>query len=90
MEPDSNDFRKRLNNAKLELKKSLRKNYYKILDVAKDADDTDIKKAYKRAALKYHPDKWGQATEEEIERAEKTFKDIGEAYSLLSDPGGPP
>ena len=31
----------------------------------KDAGDNDLKKAYKRAALKYHPDKWGNATEEE-------------------------
>jgi DnaJ-class molecular chaperone len=33
--------------------------------VPKDAGDNDIKKAYKRAALKYHPDKWGNASEEE-------------------------
>lgn len=50
-----------------------------------DASEYDIKKAYKRAALKYHPDKWANASEEEKEQAEKGFKDIGEAYSVLSD-----
>jgi DnaJ-domain-containing protein 1 len=42
----------------------------------------DIKKAYKRAALRWHPDKWGSASEKEQEEAEKQFKDIGEAYSV--------
>jgi DnaJ homolog subfamily C member 7 len=86
MEPESNDYRARLRHAKLELKKSLRKDYYKILELSQDAGENDIKKAYKRAALKYHPDKWGNATDEEKEEAEVRFKDIGEAYALLSDP----
>ena len=106
-----------------------------------DADEGEVKKAYKRAALKYHPDKWANATDvgcppspplllaapgswgpraswekrdqayercmplkdekrggkealnglaggeqEEKESAEKAFKDVGEAYSVLSDP----
>eukprot|EP00282_Hemiselmis_andersenii_P008355 CAMPEP_0114169608 /NCGR_PEP_ID=MMETSP0043_2-20121206/33659_1 /TAXON_ID=464988 /ORGANISM="Hemiselmis andersenii, Strain CCMP644" /LENGTH=435 /DNA_ID=CAMNT_0001267081 /DNA_START=223 /DNA_END=1527 /DNA_ORIENTATION=- len=85
LEPDSNDINARLREAKLELKKSKRKNYYKILDVAKDASEYDIKKAYKRAALKHHPDKWANCTDEEKEESEKAFKDIGEAYSVLSD-----
>lgn len=80
------ELKQRLREAKLELKKSKRKNYYKILEVAKDAGEQDIKKAYKRAALKFHPDKWGNATEVEQEQAEKQFKDIGEAYSVLTDP----
>jgi DnaJ family protein C protein 7 len=41
----------------LELKKSRRKDYYKILGVEKDASETDIKKAYRRMAIKFHPDK---------------------------------
>ena len=44
-----------LKNAKLELKKSKRKDYYKILGCSKDADDDTIKKAYRKRALLHHP-----------------------------------
>lgn len=86
MDEDNSDTASRLRNAKLELKKSLRKDYYKILGVAKDASDDEIKKAYRKLALKYHPDKNQDGTPEEKEASEKMFKDIGEAYSVLSDP----
>ena len=62
----------------------MRKNYYKILNVAKDAGEVDIKKAYKKQALIWHPDK-NSSTPELAEKAEKMFKDIGEAYAVLSD-----
>ncbi|KAG9061472.1 hypothetical protein KI688_007468 [Linnemannia hyalina] len=55
------------------------KDYYNILGVSKDADDDQIKKAYRKLALKYHPDK-NSAPE-----AEKMFHDISEAYEVLSD-----
>ncbi|KAI8595491.1 hypothetical protein EDD21DRAFT_448584 [Dissophora ornata] len=75
------DVRRELQAAELELKKSLRKDYYKVLGVGKDAGDSEIKKAYRKQALLYHPDKNdGDAA------AEAKFKDIGEAYSVLSDP----
>ena len=85
MDEDNSDTVSKLRNAKLELKKSLRKDYYKILAVAKDASDDEIKKSYRKLALKYHPDKNQDGTPEEKEAAEKMFKDIGEAYSVLSD-----
>lgn len=44
-----------LQDAKLQLKKSKRKDYYKILSLPKDCSDADIKKAYRREALKHHP-----------------------------------
>lgn len=58
------------------------KDYYKTLNVSKDASQEDIKKAYRKLALKYHPD----ANPDNKEEAEKKFKEIGEAYSVLSDP----
>lgn len=49
--------RKLLQNAELELKKSKRKDYYKILSVSKEAPDDEIKKAYRKHALLHHPGK---------------------------------
>lgn len=57
------------------------KDFYKILGVAKDASDADIKKAYRKLARQYHPD-----TNSGDTAAEKKFKDVSEAYSVLSDP----
>lgn len=54
--------------------------YYKVLGVAKGANDDELKKAYRKLALKFHPDK-NKAPE-----AEEKFKSIGEAYDVLSDP----
>jgi DnaJ family protein C protein 7 len=79
--PDNIEYRSMLNKAELELKKSLRKDYYKILGVSKDSSDSDIKKAYRKLALQNHPDKNAGN-----EKAEAQFKEIGEAYAILSDP----
>lgn len=75
-----------LENAKLELKKSKRKDYYKILGVSKSASDDEIKKAYRKRALLHHPDRHSSAPEEEKRDQEKKFKELGEAYNVLSDP----
>jgi len=84
MEPDNNDYARQLRDAKLELKKSKRKDYYKILGVERNADENQIKSAYKKAALKWHPDKNGES-EESKKKAEAMFKEISEAYAVLSD-----
>ncbi|CAO3593298.1 unnamed protein product [Absidia cylindrospora] len=74
------EYRNLLRKAELELKKSQRKDYYKMLGVSKDAGETEIKKAYRKLALQYHPDK--NAGDE---KAEARFKEVGEAYAVLSD-----
>jgi len=74
-----------LQEAKVELKKSKRKDYYKMLGLSKDATEDEIKKAYRQHALKHHPDRHSSATEEIRKTEEKKFKDIGEAYGVLSD-----
>jgi len=76
--------RQRIKDAEKEAKKAARKDYYKILGVEKTAGDDEIKKAYKKLALRWHPDKNGQ-DEETRAAAEIKFKDINEAYSVLSD-----
>ena len=55
--------------------------YYKNLGVDKSASDAEVKKAYRKLAMKYHPDhtKGDKASEEK-------FKEISEAYAVLSDP----
>jgi molecular chaperone DnaJ len=58
----------------------LEQDYYEILGVGREAPDAEIKKAYKRLAVQYHPDR-NQGSKE----AEERFKDLAEAYAVLSD-----
>ncbi|KAI9007993.1 hypothetical protein BC832DRAFT_401958 [Gaertneriomyces semiglobifer] len=57
------------------------RDYYAILGVPKDADEDQLKKAYRKAALKWHPDR----NPDNKELADKKFKEISEAYEVLSD-----
>jgi len=82
----SRESKQRLRDANIKLKMSKRKDYYKILACSKAANMDEIKKAYKKAALKHHPDRHSHGTEEEKATAEKQFKEVGEAYAVLSDP----
>lgn len=63
-----------------------KKDYYGILGLTKEATEEDIKKSYRKLAMQYHPDRWANGTEEEKKNAESKFKEIAEAYEILSDP----
>jgi molecular chaperone DnaJ len=58
-----------------------KKDYYEILGVSKSASESEIKKAYKRLAMKYHPDK----NQDNKAEAEAKFKEVKEAYEILTD-----
>ncbi|KAF8336009.1 hypothetical protein F5887DRAFT_988267 [Amanita rubescens] len=74
---DVRALRTELKKAEAALKRSKTKDYYKILGVARDCSEPDIKKAYRRESLKHHPDKGGD---------EEKFKLVVEANAVLSDP----
>ena len=64
----------------------MKKDYYKILNVNKTFSEDELKKAYKKACLKYHPDRLAGKSDKEKAEAEEKFKDVQEAYECLSDP----
>ena len=58
-----------------------KRDYYEVLGVSKNASDDEIKKAYKKMAIKYHPDR-----NPDDKEAEAKFKEAAEAYDVLRDP----
>ena len=78
--PSEPGIAKDIRDAELELKKSKRKDYYKILGLEKDCTEQEIKKAYRKLAIVHHPDK-NPGDDEAAER----FKEIQEAHETLSD-----
>ena len=86
IEPGDDGIKQSLRQAKLELKKAGRKCLYKLLGVTRKASEHEIKKAYKKMALQLHPDRHAGATDEEKAEMEVKFKELGEAFEVLSDP----
>ncbi len=62
------------------------KKLYDLLGVKPDADEATIRKAYRKMALKWHPDKWGNGTDKEKKTAEEKIKQYNEAQEILTDP----
>lgn len=61
------------------------KDYYNILGVDRNASDDDIKKAFRKLSMQWHPDRHANDTPEKKKEAEEKFKEIAEAYGVLSD-----
>ncbi|KAL5230627.1 hypothetical protein ABZP36_029403 [Zizania latifolia] len=71
-------IREALTRAEKQLKLSKRKDWYKILGISKTASAAEIKRAYKKLALQWHPDK-------NVDKAENMFREIAAAYEVLGD-----
>ena len=62
-----------------------KRDYYEVLGGQKSASADEIKKAYKKMAIKYHPDRQSGKSDAEKKEAEEKFKEATETYSVLSD-----
>lgn len=83
--PGANKVNELLQKAQTLLKRSKQKDYYKVLGVTRDADERDIKRAWRKLTKEFHPDKVSQAGVDP-EEAQKKMASINEAYEVLSDP----
>ena len=62
-----------------------KRDYYEVLGVSKNATEQEIKSAYRKLAVRYHPDKQAGKSDAEKKEAEEKFKECSEAYEVLSD-----
>ena len=83
---EERSVREKLQEAQAALKKSKRVDLYGILGTHELATEAEIKKCYKKSALKWHPDRHSSGSEADKKKAEAQFKLINDAYELLTDP----
>ncbi|GAB7356130.1 hypothetical protein MBLNU459_g6728t1 [Dothideomycetes sp. NU459] len=83
--PGANKVQELLQKAQTLLKRSRQKDYYKVLGVSRDADEREIKRAYRKLVVLHHPDKAAQQGVS-ADDAQKKMASINEAYEVLSDP----
>jgi len=81
----SKEAREGLQRAEKLLKRSREEDYYKVLNVSRSASPREIKRAYHKLAVEYHPDKNKDKADAEREAAEVKFKSVALAYEVLSD-----
>ncbi|KAJ3072001.1 DnaJ sub C member 7 [Podochytrium sp. JEL0797] len=86
IDPENREIAAAVQNTKKAERAAKRKDCYKILGCPRDADEGAIKKAYRKIAIIYHPDKQAALPEEERTTCDSKFKEVAEAYSVLSDP----
>jgi len=80
------EIKKKLQHAQVQMKRCKQKDFYKILSLSKqNATQDQIKKSYRKAALKWHPDRHANSSEEKKKEAEVIFRDVNLAYEVLSD-----
>jgi len=86
LDTSNSEYKKLLNEAAVKLQQSKNKDFYTTIGVSKTATIEEIKKAYRKAALVHHPDRHSLAEESKKQMHLKKFKEISEAYGVLSDP----
>jgi DnaJ family protein C protein 7 len=85
LDPSNPKIEGYINEANQKADQSKNRDYYKILGIDRNASPDEIKKAYRKLALKYHPDR-NSESEQSKKIAQRKFEDVSDAYSVLSDP----
>ena len=85
LDPNNAKIEGYINEANQKADSARNRDYYKILGLERNATQDEIKKAYRKLALKYHPDR-NSESEQSKKIAQRKFEDVSDAYSVLSDP----
>ena len=85
LDPSNPKIEGYINEANQKAEKARNRDYYEILGINRNATADEIKKAYRKLALKYHPDR-NSESEQSKKIAQRKFEDVSDAYSVLSDP----